>query len=101
MSQVKRTGVFTGKDFPELKATGQARGFVFSGSNLPSTQLALGIVDSAGVFIPFTGAIVTTLTGDNNFLVNAQPPADGLALNVEGGSPDFIMTAFNAGPIVG
>ncbi len=95
MTLINTTGNKTHKDVPELAGTGKKKAFMFSGNTRPTT-LALGVTDEAGVFVPFDDATVTALP--TSFVVEAIPP-EGLTLEVTGGSPDFTIESFNAGPL--
>ena len=95
MSRITTAGTFAAKDVPELMHTGVAKALIFSGSTLPST-LQVGILDELGTFVPITGGGVTALPTD--FIVDTVPP-EGLALYVDGGSPDFVIKASKAGPL--
>ena len=78
----------------ELKYSPTLRGFVFSGTTAPTT-IEIGIIDESGTFVVLTDGTITSIPDD--FRVLAMPDK-GLAMKVTGGSPNFIITALNAGP---
>jgi len=99
MSNITAVGTYTGNNsnsalvVKELKYSSTLRGFVFSGDTAP-TSIEIGIIDEAGTFVVFTDGTITAIPDD--FRVLAMPNK-GLAMKVTGGSPDFIITALNAG----
>ena len=78
-----------------LAHRGKKVGLAFSGATLPTT-LEVGFNNDAGTFVPFTdGAIISLPTT----LVINSVPANGLVINVDGGSPDFNISSTGlAGP---
>ena len=86
MTTITSTGIKTAIDAPELNSTDNGKGLMFTGT-LPST-LEVGILVS-GTFVALTGGAVTSTPA--SFVVETIPP-EGLALNVSGGSPNFVIT---------
>ena len=84
---ITTTGVKDQKDISFLRYKNGKQELAFSGSTLPTT-LEVGFVNQAGTFIPKTGGAITSLSPPTTLVVN-NIPAQGLALNVSGGSPDF------------
>jgi len=93
---IASTGTRTSADIPFFRNRNKSIGLGFSGSTLPTT-LQVGFLQQNGTFVPYTGGTVTVLP--TTFTVN-HVPAQGLALNVSGGSPDFdIDFAGYSGPL--
>ena len=94
MSKITTTGVKDAKSISELAFTSAKKGFMFTGT-LPTT-LEIGILVD-GTFVAFTGGAVTSTP--SSLVVETIPP-EGLALNVTGGSPNFVITSTGAaGPL--
>ena len=94
MTAITATGTYDAKDVSELGYTSAKKGYMFTGT-LPTT-LELGILVN-GTFTAVTGGAVTTTP--SSLVVETIPP-QGLALNVTGGSPDFVITSTGAaGPL--
>lgn len=91
MPRVTVTGFIdnTTPNFGFLQKQRHAQVLVFSGSTLPTT-LQVGQYDEENNFVPFDGGTVTALP--SSFVVNAAPES-GIIINVDGGSPDFIITS--------
>jgi len=83
---ITTTGVKDQKDIPFLKYKNGKQELAFTGSTLPSTSLEVGFINTNGVFVAKTGGAVTALP--TTFVVN-NIPAQGLAINVVGGTPNF------------
>lgn len=85
MALIETTGTRTKVDLDMLRFSSGSKGLGFSGSTLPTT-LEVGFINSAGTFQAFTGGAITALPSTFNV---ERVPGQGLALNVDGGSPDF------------
>ena len=87
MTTITTTGTKTAIDVPELSSAHGRKGLLFTGT-LPAT-LEVGIMVN-GTFTALTGGAVTA--SPTSFVVETSPP-EGLALNVSGGSPDFVIAS--------
>jgi len=82
---INTVGVKDQVKIPFLKYKNGKQELAFSGSALPTT-LEVGFINTKGDFIAKTGGAVTALP---TTLVVNNIPAQGLAINVVGGIPDF------------
>jgi hypothetical protein len=87
MTRIATTGTKTAVDVPELSTAKNGKGLLFTGT-LPTT-LEVGVLVE-NTFVALTGGGVTA--APYSFYVQSIPP-QGLALNVTGGSPNFVITS--------